>query len=151
MIRRARRLAALPAAERRLLAEAALVLTAARLALALLPFRWVVRLFALRLAGAAAGEAVAGADAELAVQVGSVIDRVADRLPFRPVCLPRALAGHLMLRRRGIGCQLHLGVRMTEGALGAHAWLTVAGTTVCGGAAAASGFTPIAVLHSRVN
>ncbi len=41
------------------------------------------------------------------------------------LCLPRALATHAMLRRRGIASQLCLGVARQEQALIAHAWVEV--------------------------
>lgn len=50
-------------------------------------------------------------------------------------CLPRALAAHAMLRRRGIGSRLCLGVdREGAGAaLSAHAWLELGQNIVVGG------------------
>jgi hypothetical protein len=41
------------------------------------------------------------------------------------LCLPRALATHAMLRRRGIASRLCLGVARQEQALIAHAWVEV--------------------------
>src|SRR5262245_66683882 len=38
------------------------------------------------------------------------------------LCLPRALAAHAMLRRRGIASRLCLGVTRKESGLVAHAW-----------------------------
>jgi hypothetical protein len=60
------------------------------------------------------------------------------------VCLPQAIAGHWMLRRRGIASVVCFGVgRDPEAKLGAHAWLRVADRVVLGQRAMA-GFTPIA-------
>lgn len=67
-------------------------------------------------------------------------------------CLPRALAAHAMLRRRGIASRLCLGVADQEGALVAHAWIEIEREAVVGGTEAAR-FTRLAhfggdVVHS---
>jgi hypothetical protein len=59
------------------------------------------------------------------------------------LCLPRALAAHAMLRRRGIASRLCLGVARERDALSAHAWVEIGGDKIVGGAEA-DGFTPIA-------
>jgi hypothetical protein len=41
------------------------------------------------------------------------------------LCLPRALAAHAMLRRRGIASRLCLGVARDRSDLAAHAWVEV--------------------------
>ena len=41
------------------------------------------------------------------------------------LCLPRALAAHAMLRRRGIASRLCIGVAREQGGLAAHAWVEV--------------------------
>jgi hypothetical protein len=43
------------------------------------------------------------------------------------LCLPRALATHAMLRRRGIASRLCLGVAREGQALVAHAWVEISG------------------------
>ena len=53
------------------------------------------------------------------------VDRVAARPWMNALCLPRALATHSMLRRRGITSQLCLGVAREDQALVAHAWLEI--------------------------
>jgi hypothetical protein len=72
------------------------------------------------------------------------VERVADLLPWRPLCLPRAVAARAMLRRRGIPCQLHLGI-VAAAPVSAHAWLTVGGHVVQGGPVRR--ITPLATLH----
>jgi hypothetical protein len=59
------------------------------------------------------------------------------------LCLPRALAAHAMLRRRGIASRLCLGVARDRSALSAHAWVEVGKEKIVGGADA-DGFTPLA-------
>lgn len=68
-----------------------------------------------------------------AARVGRAVECVAAVLPWRPVCLPQALAVRLMLRRRRIPCRCHLGVVQTS-PFTAHAWVTVGGSVVQGGA-----------------
>ena len=60
---------------------------------------------------------------------------VARRRPLRAVCLPQAMAGQWMLRRRGVASRLWFGVRKGADADGLeyHAWLTVDGECVLGG------------------
>ena len=48
------------------------------------------------------------------------------------VCLPRALAAHAMLRRRGIASRLCLGVARHGRELAAHAWIEVGETKIIG-------------------
>jgi len=57
--------------------------------------------------------------------------------------LPRALAAHAMLRRRGIASRLCLGVACNGGAFATHAWVEIGQDKVVGGAAA-DGFCRLA-------
>jgi hypothetical protein len=62
------------------------------------------------------------------------------------LCLPRALAAHAMLRRRGIASRLCLGVARERGAggmLSAHAWVEIGGDKIVGGVES-DGFTRLA-------
>ncbi len=52
------------------------------------------------------------------------------------LCLPRALAAHAMLRRRGIASRLCLGVARESGAIAAHAWVEIGNDKIVGGAEA---------------
>jgi hypothetical protein len=60
------------------------------------------------------------------------VDTAARVLPWKPVCLPQALAGTAMLRRRRIASTLYLGVDPGRG-LDAHAWVRVGTLIVTGG------------------
>ena len=51
----------------------------------------------------------------------------ARRTPLRVTCLPRSLALHWMLRRRGIESTLRIGVRKRGDHLEAHAWVEQGG------------------------
>jgi hypothetical protein len=59
------------------------------------------------------------------------------------LCLPRALAAHAMLRRRGIASRLCLGVAREGGELAAHAWVEIGKDKIAGGSEA-DGFTRLA-------
>jgi len=48
------------------------------------------------------------------------------------LCLPRALAAHVMLRRRGIASRLCLGVARKDETIAAHAWVEVGGDKFAG-------------------
>ena len=125
--------------------EAALCLLLARLLVRCVPMRY----WRGRLHGAAAGSASPdrqgvgrqgmdrqGVDRQgVGRIVGRIVRAVARRLPVEVVCLPRAVAAHWMLRRRGISSQVVFGVRRAAPgrAPDYHAWLTVDGDTVMGG------------------
>jgi hypothetical protein len=51
------------------------------------------------------------------------VETVGARRWMNALCLPRALAAHAMLRRRGIASRLCLGVARAGGELSAHAWV----------------------------
>ena len=59
------------------------------------------------------------------------------------LCLPRALAAHAMLRRRGIASRLCLGVAREGSELAAHAWVEIGEDKIVGGSEA-NGFTRLA-------
>lgn len=65
------------------------------------------------------------------------IGAVSRRVPWRCMCLEQAIASKMMLRRRGIGSTLYLGVARdanTSGAqVEAHAWLRCGSYYVTGG------------------
>jgi hypothetical protein len=75
--------------------------------------------------------------------VSWAVENLGSRLWMNALCLPRALAAHAMLRRRGIASRLCLGVARERGALDAHAWLEVGNGKVVGGSEA-DGFTRLA-------
>ncbi|HEY2426784.1 MAG TPA: lasso peptide biosynthesis B2 protein [Pseudolabrys sp.] len=59
------------------------------------------------------------------------------------LCLPRALAAHAMLRRRGIASRLCLGVAREGSELAAHAWVEIGENKIVG-ASEANRFTRLA-------
>jgi hypothetical protein len=112
-----------------LAAEAAFALAVASVAIRVLDQPRIVRLLGKPVSPEALITGPPGADARL---VGRAVERVAAHLPWHPQCLPQAVATRWMLRRRGIGCEAHLGVTGTD-PLEAHAWITVHGAVVQGG------------------
>jgi len=57
--------------------------------------------------------------------VSWAVEKVSSKPRMNALCLPRALAAHAMLRRRGIASQLCLGVAREGCELTAHAWVEV--------------------------
>jgi hypothetical protein len=53
------------------------------------------------------------------------VEQMATKPSINALCLPRALATHAMLRRRGIASRLCLGVARQDQALIAHAWVEI--------------------------
>src|SRR5262245_30874471 len=53
------------------------------------------------------------------------VEQVATKPWINALCLPRALATHAMLRRRGIASRLCLGVARQDQTLIAHAWVEI--------------------------
>ena len=125
--------------ERVMAVEAAVCLLLARLLVRCVPMRY----WRARLHGAAAGSAPADRQAVARI-VGRIVRRVARHLPVEVVCLPRAMAAHWMLRRRGISSHLVFGARRAAPGRRPdyHAWLTVDGDTAMGGQNAAA-YTPL--------
>src|SRR4051794_14435356 len=104
---------------RTLLARAAVTLSLASLAVALLPFRRAIRLSSVQL----------GTDDEHLRLDDCVwaVEAAARRLPWRAMCIEKGLAVQRMLRRGGIDARLHYGARHHPESrkLQAHVWVTV--------------------------
>lgn len=137
------RLSALTVAERIILCEALCWVLIARGLLTVLPFRIIATSFGLRTGMQAGGNAAVQPHPFVLV----AIRRIGARAPGIGTCLAQALAGAMMLERRGVRSQLFLGVAREDGHLRAHAWLVCCGNTVLG-ATEARRFAPIAVYHS---
>lgn len=149
-MRRLRKFLALSLADRRLAAEAAVCLSFAQMALAVLPFRWIA-LGLGPLAHERTNQTAEPLDPVRSAQlrgIGWAIERTARHLPWTALCLPQALAARAMLGRRGIPATVHFGMALfdnettdqaaTAGGrrMLAHAWVTVGKTGVVGTPAA---------------
>jgi hypothetical protein len=135
----------LTGAEVALALEALALLVLANLALRLLPFRWIAR----RLGQwGRTGCEEGPADAAFTTSIKAVrqaIIRARRRTPWPAACLAQAMAGRMMLGRRGIASTIHFGVSNADG-LAAHAWLVAGGEAVTG-TEIADHFKPIARIH----
>lgn len=128
-------------AERAFLLEAALWLGIARLATLVLPFRWIAPLLGRKMAESAPG---AGAvPAIMLDRVSWAVAAASRNLPWKCACLAQALAGKVMLQRRGVPSTLYLGLAKSgEAGLQAHAWLRC-GERILTGRQGMEGFTVI--------
>jgi Transglutaminase-like superfamily len=118
-----------PPADLLLVAEAWLMLFAARLALRRIPLaklvEWLKSPAPIR--NVTAAELTAG-------RIRWAILVVVTRNPGSYVCFPQSLAAYAMLWRRGIPSVLHYGVnRSPDNELRAHTWLKLGEMTVIGG------------------
>lgn len=151
MITQARNFLRLPRARKRLLAEAAAALVAARWTVRRRPFRS----YAAALGQAHPGEFVDAAHADMAPQpLGRIrwaLLRVNRLAGGRFTCLMLAIAAKRMLNRRGLPNTLVLGVRMDnpvgDDPFAAHAWLRAGRYTVVG-VEERAGHVAVASYHS---
>lgn len=123
------RLIALPAIERALLLEAALLLPGVHTLQSTLPFRrW--RAFLTRGAPHARKPCP---DAPSPAQIAAAIERARRGVPGVYKCLPQAYAGHLLLHRHGYASTVQVGVaRDAHGRVEAHAWVEREGKILIG-------------------
>jgi hypothetical protein len=130
MIRKLDRFIHLPAPDRRDLVEAAALSTLAALLIRLFHFRRLAPRLGRHMAVSPEEQDESGR--EKAARVCRAIDVAARHLPWKPVCLPQAVAAQWMLRRRGISSTLYLGTDPAQ-AYHAHAWVRSGTTIVTGG------------------
>lgn len=123
-------------ADRRLILEAALWLGFARAVICLFPFRWIAAWIRRR-------PATLKTQTVQVLAIGEAIGVAARHVPWRAVCLQQAVTAKVMLNRRGLSSEFHLGVQLDDkGAIMAHAWLTSDGKVVTGGDGL-QGITPL--------
>ena len=135
-----------PARHRLRVVEAMVALTTAGLLLRILPFRTIMKLVGIGRARAGEDVALHRPSDPVATAVGVALNRAAVRLPWHSTCLVRALAGRLMLMRRGVPSIVVFGVTKRMEHIHAHAWLVAGNGTVSGGREGA-GFQPIAAFQ----
>jgi hypothetical protein len=121
----------LPSEDRALLLEAATRLALARLAIAMLPFRYVGYLAARPARGPEPPEKQRLYERE---RIRWAVLACARRVPWRAKCFEQGLAAQLMLRRRGVPSVLYYGAS-PEGprGLAAHVWVRDGEIDVIGG------------------
>jgi hypothetical protein len=121
--------------EKLLLLEAFFLLGLARILVLTIPFRWLARTLGRHMLESSTD--AAAADLHLAVLIGQAVRAAAGNTPWESVCLPQAVAGQWMLKRRGITATLYLGVAKADDKperLAAHAWLRCGYQILTGGA-----------------
>jgi hypothetical protein len=118
-----RKLRGLSPADRRFVIGAGLGLPLVELGLRLLGPRRLIAL--LERALPAAGSPLGERDDEVAAarRAERLIGSAASGSPFRATCLRRAIALWWVLRRRGVACEVRLGVRRENGRVLAHSWV----------------------------
>ena len=135
--------------DRGLLMEAVVFLALARGAVCTVPFKAIVPY--LRRTTPVKTEAVEHEWVEEARRVGWAVRAVASRTVWDSNCLAQAIAGRIMLWRRGIPSAVYLGAAKMDdvpGPLAAHAWLRCATGTITG-AAGQERFTIIAIFGDK--
>ncbi len=102
------------------------------------PFRWTARRFGQIEPPADTCDRRDEAALVLGVAVAARVRWVATRLPWSSSCLVRAVAGLMLLRRRGVrGARIRFGVAKGADGLKAHAWLILGEAMLLGGEVAA--------------
>lgn len=116
----------LPARRRLYLREALVMFVFARLAVRLIApariFAWVDR--PPRRTSRFSGDEIGW--------INWAVDTIAAKSPQNDLCLPRALAAHAMLRRRGIASRLCLAVARERQEVAGHAWIEVGDGRIIG-------------------
>ena len=130
--------------ERLLLLEAFVLLGIARLLVLTIPFRWLAVSLGARMRESA--PEAPPADLQYARLIGQAVRSAAGNTPWESVCLPQAVTGQWMLKRRRIAATLYLGVAKADAKpeqLAAHAWLRC-GEAIITGASGHRQFTVVA-------
>lgn len=121
-----------PLADQTLYIEATFWLGISRIAILILPFRWIAPLLGTHMASS--DENDENGDRETIISVSRAIRTMSRHLPWECKCLAQAISGKMMLRRRQIPSTLYLGVAKKEdGDLNAHAWLRAGDIIILGG------------------
>jgi len=130
-MKRLRKFFRLPAAKRRCLISAALLLPTIKASLVVFRFQTMRGLLA-RLTGLplVIGRSKGGATEEVVWAVESA----SKLMPWASTCLTQALTAQVLLLRRGRPALVHIGtLRGEDGAFHAHAWVESRGEVVIGG------------------
>ena len=114
-------------ADKWLFLRAVFWLGAARIWLAMVPFKRLA-------ARLSTDEGATDPDPELLERVGFAVSAAGANVPWRSDCFPQSIAAYKMLQRSGYASKIRLGVeKADEDELLAHAWLTCGETVVTGG------------------
>src|SRR5262245_6855244 len=122
----------LPWARKRLLVETVVLLALARMAILILPFSWVCKVFGR--SGANTSKFTRGTHARRIRAVRAALRKVPKYVPWTSKCLDQALTGKVMLGLRGIPTTVYFGVATDDkGDVNAHAWLRSGNVYISGG------------------
>jgi hypothetical protein len=122
----------LPLDEKLMLLEALVLLALARLAVLVLPFRWVARVLGKQEKETPRQDDPA--NAALVLHIKKMMQRTSRNVPWTSKCLDQAVAAKIMLARRGIAATVYFGVKNdAKENLKAHAWLRCGTLYVTGG------------------
>jgi hypothetical protein len=149
MIEMYRRFASLGRSDQRLVLETALALALCWAGLRVLGFRTLLRIRDRYTPIAAPSPS--DAPARIIDRVRWALTAMAARFPSA-TCLVQALAGDTLLRRRGIACQLRLGVRpgaTSGGSIEAHAWIECDGAVAIGHIENLSTYEPLSLPEAQ--
>jgi len=136
-----------PATDQLLYLETTFWLGVSRLAILILPFRWIAPFLGQHMASS--DENDKDGDRKTEVSVSRAILTMSRHLPWESKCLVQAISGKMMLRRRQIPSTLYLGVAKKEdGDLNAHAWIRC-GDRILTGARGHRQFTVVASFGDR--
>ena len=118
-----------PLSEKTLYLEATFWLGISRLAILILPFKWIAPFLGTHMASSDEN-----GDRKTEISVSRAILTMSRHLPWECKCLVQTISGKMMFRRRRIPSTLYLGVAKKEdGDLNAHAWLRAGATIILGG------------------
>lgn len=121
-----------PLSDKAFYLEATFWLGISRLAILIVPFRWIAPFLGVHMASV--DENDENGSSETVISVSRAILTMNDHLPWESKCLAQAISSKMMLRRRQIPSTLYLGVAKKEdGDLNAHAWLRTGDTIILGG------------------
>jgi hypothetical protein len=121
------------AAQRKAVTEAILFSGAARLCLLFVPFKRLHR-FLGKVGFESHRDPVEVERAPDVRMVKKAVEITARRVPWRCLCFEQAITANWMLKRRGIGGTIYLGVRAkNQTGIDAHAWLRVGPVWLTGG------------------
>lgn len=110
--------------ERLMFVEAFTLLGLARLMVLVVPFRVLARSLGSHMSES--HFSVSESNIRIARMVGQAVRSAANNTPWKSVCLPQAVVGQWMLKRRNIPGTVYLGVMknaVNTDKLAAHAWL----------------------------
>ena len=130
-MRRLNNFLGLTSSDRRLFVEAVIWLGVARLALLVVPFRWILPFLGRHMAESP--QTTESEHKEIAERISWVVQTASRHMPWECKCLTQAIACKSMLKRRGLRTTLYLGAaKGGEENLKAHAWLRTGDLIVTG-------------------